>query len=372
MRSLFFLLEKEFKQLFRSKGLLRTLFIAPVIQLILMPMAANYSVKNISMAVVDHDHSTVSQQLIEKVSSSGYFRLAGYCRNTTEALQLVEHDKADLVLEIPQYFERNLVREGSEKLNLSINAIEGVKAGVSGGYLAGILNDFNQEIRLRWAQPDRIEQGSVISILPVNWYNKYLNYYLFIVPGILVTLVTGIGLMQAAFNLVKEKEIGTIEQINVSPIKKVYFILGKLLPFYVLSVVIFTVGLVVGYLFYNVYPVGSFLTMYVSLFSFLFALIGFGLLLSTYSETQQQTMSLAFFFLNILNMMSGLFTNIDSMPQWAKFITGCFPVSHFIQTMRMIMLKGSTLQDVSFHIYIMLLIGLIFNTWSVLNYHKRS
>jgi ABC-2 type transport system permease protein len=372
MRSLYFLLEKEFKQMFRSKGLLRTLFIAPIIQLILMPMAANYSVKNIKLAIVDHDRSTMSTQLISKITSSGHFQLVAYCKNTQEALTEIESDHADLALEIPNRFEQSLVREGTQKLNVEINAIEGVKAGLGGSYLASILGDFNAEIRTRWLQPERFSQTPVISILPINWYNKYLNYYLFIVPGILVNLITGIGIMQAAFNLVKEKEMGTIEQINVTPIKKQYFILGKLLPFYALSVVIFTIGLLIGYLFYNVYPIGSFFTMYVSLFAYLFALIGFGLLLSTYSETQQQTMSLAFFFLNVLNMMSGLFTSIESMPQWAKIVTGCFPVSHFIKAMRMIMLKGSNLSEVSFHVLAMVAIGMVFNSWAILNYQKRS
>ncbi len=372
MRSLYFLLEKEFKQMFRSKGLLRTLFIAPIIQLILMPMAANYSVKNISLVIVDHDHSSFSRQLITKVTASGHFRLEAICANTEAALKEIELDKADIAIEIPDKFEQGLVREGSQKINVQVNAIEGVKAGLAGGYLSAILSDFNAELRLHWVQPARFEPAPVISIMPINWYNKFMNYYLFIVPGILVNLITGIGIMQAAFNLVKEKEMGTIEQINVTPIKKQYFILGKLLPFFVLSIVIFTVGLMIGYVFYNVYPVGSFLTMYVSLFAFLFALLGFGLLLSTYSETQQQTMSLAFFFLNVLNMMSGLFTSIESMPQWAKILSGCFPVSHFIKAMRMIMLKGSSLSDISFHLWSMLGVGLVFNTWAILNYRKRS
>ena len=128
----------------------------------------------------------------------------------------------------------------------------------------------------------------------------------------------------------------------------------------------------IGYLFYNVYPIGRFFTMYVSLFAYLFALLGFGLLLSTYAETQQQTMSLAFFFLNVLNMMSGLFTSVDSMPKWARIVTGCFPVSHFIKAMRMIMLKGSTFSDVIFHVWGMVEFGLVFNTWAVCNYTKRS
>lgn len=372
MRSLIFLLEKEFKQMFRSKGLLRTLFIAPIIQLILMPMAANYSVKNISLVVIDHDHSSISNKLISKITASGHFSLIHTGNQINKALQLVEQDKADIVLEIPNHFEQNLIKQSSDKLSIQINAIEGVKAGLAGGYLSSILSDFNTELRTKFIEPSHFSPSSTIQIIPIHWYNKFLNYYLFIVPGILVNLITGIGIMQAAFNLVREKEIGTIEQINVTPIKKQYFILGKLLPFYALSVVIFSIGLFISYVFYGVFPVGSFFTLYVSLFAFLFALIGFGLLLSTYSETQQQAMSLGFFFMNVLNMLSGLFTNIDSMPQWAKFVTGCFPLSHFIQTMRMIMLKGSNLQDVSFHVYTMIGIGLLFNSWAVLHYRKTN
>ena len=140
----------------------------------------------------------------------------------------------------------------------------------------------------------------------------------------------------------------------------------------VLSIAIFTVGQLVSFIFYNLYPVGSYITMYACLLAYLFALLGLGLLLSTYAETQQQALSLCFFFMNILNMMSGLFTSIDSMPQWAKIITGSFPVSHFIKVMRMIMLKGSTLADVGDHLLIMVGIGIVFNTWAILNYRKTS
>ncbi|MBL7773385.1 MAG: ABC transporter permease [Chitinophagaceae bacterium] len=370
MRSLFFILEKEFRQMRRRKGLIRTLFIAPIIQLILMPLAANYSVKNISLVVVDHDHSSTSREMVAKITSSGHFNLYATSESNKEALSYVEHDKADLVLEIPPHFERNLVRENSEKLSVEINAIEGVKAGLAGAYLSQILLDYNADIRERFLPPTH--QAFVFRIIPIHWYNVFLNYYLYIIPGILVNLVTGIGLMQTAFNLVNEKEIGTIEQINVTPVKKFWFILGKLLPFYILSAIIFSVGLLVGFVFYGMVPVGSIATMYIALLDFLFALVGFGLLLSTYAESQQQVMSLAFFFMNILNMMSGLFTNLDSMPAWAQFITNCFPLSHFIKAMRMICLKGSGLADITPHLLYMFAIGLVFNTWAVLNYKKRS
>jgi ABC-2 type transport system permease protein len=366
------MLEKEFKQMLRSKGLIRTLLFAPVIQLILMPLAANYSVKNINLAVVDNDHSTYARQLIEKITASGYFTLTGYCASHDEALDLIQRDKADIALEIPFGFEDNLVRENTQKVQMSVNAIEGVKAGLGSGYLGVILNDFNGQIRTRWIQPARVAQNATIQVAPLNWFNPYLNFKFYIVPGILVTLITGIGVMQTAFGLVHEKEIGTIEQINVTPIRKGYFILGKLLPNLVLATVVFSIGMVVAYLFYGVVPLGSLAVVYGALFIYLFALLGLGMLLSTYSDTQQQAMSLAFFFMMIFNMMSGLFTSIDSMPDWAKTIAQFFPVSHFIKVMRMVVLKGSGFSDVSDHLWAMLGIGLFFNVWAVLNYRKAS
>lgn len=179
-------------------------------------------------------------------------------------------------------------------------------------------------------------------------------------------------MLQTAFNMVKEKEIGTIEQINVTPVKKLAFILGKLVPYFVLSALVFIIGMIVSYVLYDIRSAGSYLTVFVSMAAFLFALQGFGLLLSTYAENQQQAMSLGFFFMNILNMMSGLYTAIDSMPMWAKIMTGSFPLSHFIQVMRMVMLKGSSIAEVGDHLLIMIGLGILFNTWAVLNYRKRN
>jgi len=356
----------------RSKGLVRMLIMMPVIQLLILPMAANYSIKNISLAVVDNDHSEYSRKMIHKITSSGYFKLTAFCKNSQEAFKEVENDHADLILEIPKNFEKNLVRENNQKLLVQINAIEGVKAGLSGGYLANIINDFNSDIRTRWVQSQGVDEPALVSVAPVNWYNRYMNYYLFIIPGILVTLITGIGMLQTSFNMVKEKEIGTIEQINVTPVKKQAFILGKMVPYFVLSALVFVIGQIVSYLFYNIHSVGSYLTVFVGMCAFLFSLQGFGLLLSTYAESQQQAMSLGFFFMNILNMMSGLYTSIDSMPMWAKVMTGSFPLSHFIRVMRMVMLKGSSIAEVGDHLLIMVGLGIIFNTWAVLHYQKRS
>src|ERR1700743_1997859 len=150
MNTLRFLLEKEFRQLLRNRQLLRTLLLAPLIQLILLPMAADYSVKNISIAVVDNDHSTTSRRLIEKIASSGYFKLREYTASYPEALTMVEQDKADLALQIPLHFERDLVRDNQKQVFVAINAIEGTKANLGGAYLGSIVTDFNEDLRLQW------------------------------------------------------------------------------------------------------------------------------------------------------------------------------------------------------------------------------
>ena len=416
MRTLLFLLEKEFRQILRNRQIVRMLILAPVIQLILLPLAADYSVKNISIAVVDNDHSTTSQKLIAKITSSGYFKLTGYTDSYKAALGMVEQDKADLALQIPAHFERDLVRENTDKLYIAINAIEGTKANLGGAYLNSIIADFNNDIRVQWqstlaatANPPAASSSSSstassssspssasptissistsaststissatddvpqINVASSNWYNPFLNFHLYIVPAILVTLVTAMAAMQSAFNIVQEKESGTIEQINVTPIQKHIFILGKLIPFLVMGIIIFTLGLLVGWIFYGITPLGSFFVLYVSLVDYLFAMLGLGLLLATYSGTQVQAMSLSFFFINIFNMMSGAFTAVDSMPNWAQAIVETFPPSHFIKIMRMVVLKGSGFSDIGYHLAAMAVIGLFLNTWAVLNYRKTT
>lgn len=373
MKTLYFLLEKEFRQLLRNRQLLRTLIIAPCIQLILLPLAADYSVKNISIAVVDNDHSPFSQRLIGKITASGHFKLTGYTGSYQDALTMVEQDKADLAIQIPHNFEKDLVRENAQKLFVAINAIEGTKANLGGAYLSSIVQDFNSDIRLDWqVSKTAVSDPPQITVSASNWFNPYMNYKLYIVPAILVTLVTAMAAMQSAFNIVQEKESGTIEQINVTPIKKHIFIIGKLVPFLTLGVLIFTIGLILSRVFYGVAPVGSLLVLYVSLVVYLLAMLGLGLLISTFCNTQMQAMSLSFFFINIFNMMSGSFSSVDSMPDWAQAIVETFPPSHFIKIMRMVVLKGSGFADVAYHLGAMAVLGLFLNTWAILHYRKTS
>jgi ABC-2 type transport system permease protein len=372
MRVLKFLLKKEFRQLLRDKGFVGRLFIAPALQLILLPLAANYTIKNINIAIVDHDHSSESKKLSDKILSSGYFKLAGFTDFNSKANQLIENDKADIVLEIPVNFEKNLIREENQKIAIEVNAINGVKASVGYGYLSQIINDYNSDIRMEWTEPSTTNSLPTIDVVPSFWYNPALTYYIYMVPAILVSLVTTIAGLSAAFNIVKEKEIGTIEQINVTPIRKSYFILGKLIPFLFIGFVVFSVGLLISWIFYGIVPLGNIALLYLFLEVFLFAILGFGLLISTYSETQQQANSLMFLFMMVFNMMSGLYTPIDSMPGWAQFITHLFPFSYFIDVMRMVVIKGSGLHDILPQIRAVFIIGLVLNTWAILNYRKTT
>jgi ABC-2 type transport system permease protein len=220
MRALLILLEKEFRQVFRNPAILRMMFLMPAVQLLIMPLAADYEVKKVKICVVDYDHSAYSQKLVNKITSTDYFTLVDYTDSYDKALTYVEHDEADLILQIPNSFEKDLIREDEVSIFLAINAINGVKANLGGAYLRNIIADFNKEVRLEWLQLPRQNPQPVIEIASINWFNPLMNYRFFMVPGILVILVTMVGAFLSALNIVKEKEIGTIEQINVTPIRK--------------------------------------------------------------------------------------------------------------------------------------------------------
>jgi ABC-2 type transport system permease protein len=212
----------------------------------------------------------------------------------------------------------------------------------------------------------------MIQVSAINWFNPQMNYQIFMVPGILVILVTMVGAFLSALNIVKEKEIGTIEQINVTPIRKHQFILGKLIPFWVLGLVILTIGFLISRLAYGIVPVGNVFTIYVFASVYLLAVLGMGLLVSTFANTQQQAMLLSFFLMMIFILLGGLYTSIDSMPVWAQIFTKFNPVSYFIEVMRMVVLKGSGLYDIRYHLLIVFVFAVVLNSFAVWNYRKRS
>ena len=337
-----------------------------------LPFAADYEVKNINLSVVDNDHSTFSRRLIDKMTASGYFKLTQYETSYTKALVGIEQDEADLILEIPMNFEKNLVRENSGSILLSVNAVNGVKGGLAGAYAANIIRDFNSDIRLQWLKVPSLKAANTIEIVPIFWYNPYMNYKIYMVPGMLVVLVTMVGAFLSSLNIVREKEIGTIEQLNVTPISKAQFLLGKLIPFWVIGMLVLAISLFVARLVFNIIPLGSVLLIFGYAMVYLLALLGFGLLISTFVDTQQQAMFISFFFMMIFILLGGLYTNIDSMPPWAREVTKFNPVSYFIEVIRMIVLKGSTFQDIKNQFWAICGFAVFFNAYAIWNYRKRA
>lgn len=372
MRTLRFLLEKEFRQIFRDRTILTMILVMPIIQLTILPLAADYDIKKINVSIVDHDHSSLSRELRATIGSSGYFILPENTNSYAAALDLVEKGRVDIIVEIPARFEQGIARKQSQQILLAADAINGTKAGLGVAYLSSIINQFNASTRVqRLAQPEAAPAGR-IGVTNQVWFNPLMNYRFFMVPGILVILVTLVAGFMSALNIVREKEIGTIEQINVSPIKKYQFLLGKMIPFWVLGIFVFSIGLLVARFIYGIVPVSNLGILYLFLAVYLMAILGFGLLVSTYCDNQLQSMFVAFFFIMIFILMSGLFTPIESMPAWARFMAHCTPVSYFIEVMRLTVLKGSRLTDILPQLGMISLFALILNGWAVLNYSKTN
>ena len=372
MNNLYFLLQKEFKQIFRNPTILRMIIAMPILQLILLPLAADYEVKNINVSIVDQDHSTYSSRLIQKISASSYFKLSEYTNSYKKSLDLVGKGETDLVLTIPRHFEKEIVKENSAKLHLTADAVNGIRGGLGSAYLTQVIGDFNREIREEWILMPRNSEIPQIEISSANWYNPHSVYPLFMVPGILVILVTMVGAFMTALNIVSEKEIGTIEQLNVSPLKKYEFIIGKLIPFWVLGMVSITIGMVVSFVVFRILPQGSFLTIYAFSAIYLLGVLGIGLLISTFSDTQQQATLFAFFAMMVFILLGGLYTPIESMPRWSQILTYFNPPAYLIKIVRAIYIKGSTFMDLKKDLYVLIAFAIGFNGLAVLNYSKRN
>ncbi len=347
MKTIRYIIQKEFKQIFRNKGMLPIIFVLPLIQLVILSNAATFEVKNIKFSYIDNDKTSFSRALIDRFNASTYFNIiTDFPSNNLANAAMLKGD-VDLILEIPQYFEKDLIKDKKTDLSVTINAIDGAAAGVENVYINQIVQRFNQNAQVDLLQPSDMKNvpKSIISI-PSFWYNKTLNYKTFMVPGILVLLVTMITLFLSGMNIVREKEIGTLEQINVTPIKKYQFIIGKLFPFWVLGMLLLTVGLIISKVLFQVPMLGSIVVMYGYTSIYILVILGMGLFISNFTDTQQQAMFIAWFFVVIFILMSGLFTPIESMPQWAQYVTEFNPIKYFVEVMRMVMLKGARFTDI--------------------------
>jgi ABC-2 type transport system permease protein len=350
--------------------MLPIIFVVPLIQLIILVHAATFEMKNIKVSIIDLDMTSTSQQMISKFEGSPFFIIKNTSFSEKAAQQEMKKGNVDMILHIPYGFERRLVKENKSKVQIIINAINGASAGLIDAYSTMIILDFNREILVDFLSPDLLANTHDISITTSYWYNPKLNYKTYMVPGILCLLVTIIAFLLSGMNIVREKEIGTIEQINVTPIRKVQFIAGKLLPFWIIALFELAFGLTIGKLLFNIPIIGSLGLIFLSAAVYIFVILGFGLLISTMTNTQQQSMLVSFFFMVIFILMSGLFTSIESMPEWAQKLDRINPIAYFIRIMRMVMLKGSDFHDIRELFYSLVVYALAIISFAVWRYRK--
>ncbi|MDV3308551.1 MAG: ABC transporter permease [Cyclobacteriaceae bacterium] len=372
MKTIYHLLRKEFRQIFRNRAMLPILFVMPAVQLLVLSFAATFEVRNIRLHIVDNDQSTFSRELTNKFLVSDHFTLTGVSFSGKVATDDMQRYNTDVILHIPAHFERDLVRNQQAQLLLAINAIDGAAAAVENVYATSIIQDFNENIRIRMADevPLTSSRPKVFSVSQSFWFNPELDYKTFMVPGILVLLITMIAVFLAGMNIVREKEIGTLEQINVTPIKKHQFIIGKLLPFWLLALVELGLGLLMCWIIFGIGVAGSIWLIFLFASVYLLVVLGIGFFISNFANTQQQAMFLSWFFMVIFILMSGLFTPIESMPSWAQVITEFNPVRYFVEVMRMVMLKSAELSDILPQLTRLLVYALVMNGLAVAGYKK--
>jgi ABC-2 type transport system permease protein len=381
MRTLRFLLRKEFAQIFRDRAMLRLLIAAPVVQLLILSSAATFQVREADVYVVDLDRSAVSRGLVERLVASGHFRIRGSSASMQLANEALLDRDVSVIVGVPRGFERDLVRAGAAPVQLVLNAEDGAAAGVIHSYIARILAGYGAELdrelrpsvaTVRSGTPAPVAGSGRIEVRARAWYNPELEYDDYMVPGILVVLVTVVATAVASMNIVREKEIGTLEQLNVTPITRTQFIAGKLAPFWIIALVDMGLGLVVARAVFGVPMRGSLLLVLLGTVVYLFAALGIGLWISTVVETQQQAMFVTFSINLVYLLMSGLFTPVSSMPDWAQWLAEASPVKHFIVIMRSVLVRGAELGDILTPLLVLAGYGAVVLMLAVRQYSKTS
>lgn len=374
MRTILIIIKKEFIQVLRNKTMLPIIFVIPIIQLLILVHAATYEMKNIRLCVIDDDKSSTSRDLIQKFEASPFFQIEANPLSMDEAEKLIKSDKVDIIVKIPNKFEKKLIKENNADIQYIVNAINGSAAGLINAYTMAVISSFNKNIVIEWINKSntKFTKSKSINIQYSNWYNPELDYITFMLPGILALLITIIGMFLSGMSLVREKEIGTIEQINVTPIRKYQFIAGKLIPFWIIALFELALGLTIGKLLFNIPMLGEIWLVFLSASVYLLLILSLGLFVSTITNTQQQAMFISFFLLMVFVLMSGLFTSIESMPVWGQWLNKINPIAYFIKCMRMILLKGSTFANIAEEFFSLLIYGILMLSLAVWRYKKTS
>ena len=375
MRRILFLAQAEVLHIVRDRILLAQTLLVPMVQLIILSNAATFEIRNTPIQIVDFDRTSASRGVVNRLAANGHFQIV----DTTPSLARVEERLLDgsitMAVVIPRDFEQSLVKTGLASVQLSVNGEKGSAAGIVQAYATRVLKQYAAGVT-RPAQPggpDRLGAAPPrIDVRMRSRYNPTLNYKYYMVPGILVALMTIIGSLLSAQNIAREKELGTLEQLNVTPITRGQFIIAKLLPFWVLGLIELSLGLLIGTLVFGIPVRGSLPLLYAVAAVYLAVAVGIGLWISALVDTQQQAMFVTFFIVNIYLLMSGLFTPIDSMSPWVQTVSLLNPVRHFVTISRSLLVKGAGVQEIVQPLAILASFAVVTLALAIRQYSKRA
>ena len=357
-----YLIQKEFLQIRRNAFLPKLIFVFPIVIMCVMPWVMNQEVKNIRVSVVDNDRSTLSRQLVQRIGHNRSFVLTGQQPSYDAALKEVEKSRTDIVLVIPQDFGKNEMTSGGGEVLIAANAVNGTKGGIGSGYLSQIVTAH--------VAPTAAAMQKKISTLYL--YNKHLNYKVFMIPALLAIVMMLMCGFLPALNIVGEKEAGTIEQINVTPVSKWSFILAKLIPYWLIGLFIVTVCLLLAWVVYGITCEGPLWLVYVLAMLLALFFSSLGLIISNYSDTMQQAIFVMWFFVVCLMLLSGLFTPTRSMPDWSYATTYVNPMHYFIDAVRTVFVRGGDFRAISHQLAALAAFAALMGAWAVASYRKNS
>ena len=372
-----YLIQKELLQIRRNAFIPRLIFVFPIMIMCVMPWAMNMEVKNIKVDVVDNDRSTMSSQLVHRIGASRYFLFQGQKESYAEAMEDVENFKADAIVEIPPHFGRDMAQGRNPQILVATNAVNGTKGNMGNAYLSSIISQHVMEkadgsTASSASASERLGKKAQETVSILYLYNKNLNYKLFMIPSLLAILVMLMCGFLPALNIVGEKESGTIEAINVTPVSKLDFILAKLIPYWAIALVVMTICLILAWAVYGVTSAGNIGLVYLLAMLLAFVFSGLGLVISNYNDTMQQAVFVMWFFVVCLMLLSGLFTPVRSMPHWAYLTTYVNPMHYFIDAVRTVFVRGGGFGSIARQVLALCIIAAIMNVWAVVSYRKHS
>ncbi len=366
LRILKALLQKEVKLMRRNPLIPKIIVGMPLMVMLVLPLVANLDVKNAGVTIVDNDRSQLSRRIAADIDASDYLSVKEIAGTHDEAMKSIEDGKSDVILTIPSYYSRDLA-QGNVDIDIEANGVNATKGLLGAQYVSqSVMGTLAQ-----WQRENGIDRSVPVTSV-INLYNPTLNFRNYMIPALIVVLLIIICGFLPALNLVSEKESGTIEAMNVTPVSRFAFVLSKLLPFWVVGMIVVTVGMTVGWLVYGLTPAGNIGAIYLAAILFSLALSGLGVTIANKSATMLQSIFVMFAFIMIFQLMSGLFTPIRSMPEWAQYITYAIPPRYFVEIMRSVYRKGAGITDLWPQYAAIAAFALVLSLLAAMTYSKRS